>query len=186
LKIIRELLIGLPIGILLSVLLLEIVTPDEYKIFHKVMCDCDFSESSITPVNIVYKYWGIRDFQVKDIENKTELIEGLFAIFLYENNGCNASAITELQLIANQGYKFNEYRDHRGLTWILMETFANNPLTVEWLINNGGFVNSEVKIESSPYFGQDIFELAVSLDRFESTDKTKKLLTLIEGQKKVL
>ena len=182
-KIIKDLIIGLPISIFLSVLLLEVFTSDEYKVYHKVMSDCDFNASSITPVNLVYEYWGIRNVQVKTIENKNELIEGLFSIFLYEDGGCNASAIRELELIATQGYKFNEYKDHRGLTWILKETFISNPLTVEWLINNGGFVNSKVENESSPYFGQDIFELAVSLDKFKSTDRTKKILFLLENKK---
>ncbi len=180
----KNILFGLAIGALVSSFMLEVMTEPEDKVFFKVIGYCNFNTQNVSLLGFVYNYWKIRDVKVETIKNKDSLVEGLLALTEFKDNGCNTRIHKELRDIELQGYKYNEYRSDNGRSWILREVLVGNSLTVGWLIDLGGFINTKVTDEDSPYKDQDIFELADSLNEKHSTASRKIIINLLELQEK--
>jgi len=180
----KNILFGLAIGALVSSFILEVMTEPEDKVFFKVIGYCDFNTQNVSLLGFIYNYWKVRDVKVNTIKNKHSLVEGLLVLTEFKDNGCNTRILKELRDIELQGYKYNEYRSDKGKSWVLREVLVGNSLTVGWLIDLGGFINTKVTDEDSPYKDQDIFELAVSLNEKHPTSSRKIIINLLELQEK--
>ena len=176
------------ISIAIGIFIIEAKSSMQLGIYSQTVGSCDFDMKYVfrdkytSTAYFLGQYWKIRGTEIQKVNDKNLLVETLFAVSLKHGKLCSGPVKRELSNLAGSGYDFKKYRHKNGHTHILAEVLVQNLEMVKWLIENNGFVNSSVTRKDSPYHGQNIFELANSLNSRLQTQNSSMIFNLISTQ----